>query len=165
MQISSAAPGGGFVSSRLVEANREINGHRTFISTTAFSTTTNVQDISIVTTEPKLWHENRVDQRMSGKTNVVDSLPKTLEWEIHIVLLTISYDHIRFIDGRVGWHVQPGDHPESNAYFALKSFAKDKSDIHVHNRVGNRVTQAQIKKVGPRSQDLLTITQQIWHYC
>ena len=45
------------------------------------------------------------------------------------------------------------------AYFALKSFAKDKSDIHVHNRVDNRVTQAQIKKAGPWSQDMLLIVE------
>jgi hypothetical protein len=51
-------------------------------------------------------------------------------------------------------------------YFALKAFTKNKSDMHVHIRVDIRATQAQINKMGgPRSQDLLTITQEIWQYC
>ena len=52
------------------------------------------------------------------------------------------------------------------AYFALKAFTKDNSDMHVHLRVDNRATQAQINKMGgPRSQGLLEITKEIWHYC
>ena len=52
------------------------------------------------------------------------------------------------------------------AYFALKAFTQDKSDMHVHLRVDNRATQAHINKMGgPQSQGLLAITKEIWHYC
>ena len=52
------------------------------------------------------------------------------------------------------------------AYFSLKDFTKDKSDIHVRIGVGNRATPAEIKTIrGPWCQDLLTITHEIRHYC
>ena len=50
--------------------------------------------------------------------------------------------------------------------FALQAFTKGRTEIHVLMRVDNRATQAQINKMGgPRSKDLLKITQEIWQYC
>jgi len=52
------------------------------------------------------------------------------------------------------------------ASFAVKSFTKNKQVRHVHLRVDNSMTMAQINKMGgPRSKSLLKVTLPLWHYC
>jgi len=49
--------------------------------------------------------------------------------------------------------------------FAIKAFTKGKTNLHVHLRVDNTTTVAQINKMGgTRSRDLLEITTQLWEY-
>ena len=53
-----------------------------------------------------------------------------------------------------------------SAYYALKAFTKQMTDVHVHLRVDNMSTVSQINKMGgPRSGQLLEVTQQLWDYC
>ena len=91
-------------------------------------------------------------------------------------------DHSRLEQDWMGGSVQPGDHSGpmecqrerkshqcagvDSCIFALQAFTKGRTEIHVLMRVDNRATQAQINKMGgPRSKDLLKITQEVWQYC
>ena len=50
--------------------------------------------------------------------------------------------------------------------FAIKAFSKDKTHIHVHLRVDNKTTMAQINKMGStRYHRLFQITHGLWTYC
>ena len=50
-----------------------------------------------------------------------------------------------------------------SVYYALKAFTKQMTDVHVHMRVDNMSTMAQINNIGgPRSGRLLEVTQQLW---
>ena len=52
------------------------------------------------------------------------------------------------------------------AMFALKAFVKTDKINHVHLRVDNTTTVAQINKMGgTRSQKLFMITRELWQYC
>ena len=50
--------------------------------------------------------------------------------------------------------------------FAVKSFTREKTNIHVHIRVDNRTTMSQINKMGgTRSEKLFQITREFWQFC
>lgn len=52
------------------------------------------------------------------------------------------------------------------AFFAIQAFTKGKKVKHVHLRVDNSATVAQINKMGgTRSPKLMTITRDLWNYC
>jgi hypothetical protein len=52
------------------------------------------------------------------------------------------------------------------AYFAVKAFTSERTVKHVHLRVDNKVTMAQINKMGgPRSWSLMEVTLPLWQYC
>lgn len=52
------------------------------------------------------------------------------------------------------------------AFFAIKSFAKDKKDIHVRIFVDNTVAMTCINKMGSiRSENLNLLTKDIWEWC
>jgi hypothetical protein len=52
------------------------------------------------------------------------------------------------------------------AMFAVKSFTREKTNIHAHIRVDNRTTMSQINKMGgTRSEKLFQITREFWNFC
>ncbi|XP_071080813.1 uncharacterized protein [Haliotis cracherodii] len=52
------------------------------------------------------------------------------------------------------------------AWLSIQTFAKSRTDVHIHLRMDNRSAVAYLnKKGGTKSRDLLTVAQMIWDFC
>ena len=181
-QLPSIAAETSRLGSSMITGNMAVDsvGAGSVASTIAFSSIANAQIKSVAKREPALWLNDRTDRVLSG-AEVVYSLSKNWNGKSMVRScpdIVITADSSKTGWGAVcnqvttqgQWSVEERENhinalELTAAFFALQAFTKGRTEIHVLMRVDNRATQAQINKMGgPRSKDLLKITQEVWQY-